>query len=65
MNLDEKKGRDRNKGTRAINPWNHGRLEGLSGDEYECMKMKCLSQYGDSAGTQVTEECSSTLTLGG
>lgn len=28
----------------------------LSGDEYECMKMKGLSQYGDSAGTYVTEE---------
>lgn len=39
--------------------------KGLSGDEYECMKMKCLSQYGDSAGTQVTEECSATPTLGG
>lgn len=43
----------------------HGCREKLSGDEYECMKMKCLSQYGDSAGTQVTEECSATPTLGG
>lgn len=38
----------------------HGRDTALSGDEYECMKMKRLSQYGDSAGTSLTEECSAT-----
>lgn len=52
-------------GERERFPREHGSWKGLSGDEYECMKMKCLSQYGDSAGTQVTEECSATRTLGG
>lgn len=50
---------------REMYPRDHASWKGLSGDEYECMKMKCLSQYGDSAGTQVTEECSATPTLGG
>lgn len=46
-------------------PRDHSSWKGSSGDEYKCMKMKCLSQYRDSAGTQVTEECSATPTLGG
>lgn len=48
---------------REMFPRHNRSWEGLSGDEYECLKMKCLSQYGDSAGTQVTEECSATPTL--
>lgn len=40
------------------------KVEDLSGDEYECMKMKRLSQYGDSAGIQVTEERRATPALG-
>lgn len=31
-----------------------GSWQALPTDEYECMKMKRLSQYRDSAGTQVT-----------
>lgn len=48
-----------------IFPRDYGSWKGLSADEYECMKMKYLSQYGDNAGAQVTEECSATPTLRG
>lgn len=43
----------------------HGSWKGFSGDEYECLKTKCLSQYRDSAGTQAREESSTTPTQGG
>lgn len=36
--------------------------EDLPGDEFKCI-IKCLSQCTDSAGTQVTKECSATPTL--
>lgn len=52
---ENEKGKIRQKGKSDIFTLDCGSWKGLSGDEYECMKMKCLSQYRDSAGTQVTE----------
>lgn len=60
-----RKRQDQTKGKSDLFTLGHGSWKGFSGDEYECMTMKCLSQYRDSAGTQVTEECSATPTLGG
>lgn len=39
---------------REMAAFSWGSWQALPTDEYECMKMKRPSQYGDSAGTQVT-----------
>lgn len=48
---ENKSGKTRQKEMAAL-CW--GSWQALPTDEYECMKMKRLSQYRDSAGAQVT-----------
>ena len=58
----KEKGRNRHKEKRDF-PRNSGSWKGLSGAEYECTIMKCLSLYRGKAGTRVTKEYSATSTL--
>lgn len=57
--------RSQTKGKSFLFTLKHGSWKGFSGDEYECLKTKCPSQYRDSAGTQAREESIATPTQGG